>query len=121
MKFKRAQTDWREVVLVCRKCSKKLDGGFGPDGDLTLKKALRKYQHLKKGKKGRKGEVMVASVDCLDLCPKGGVAAVNAVRPDQILIIPAGADLFVLVNPAGIVIYGELGERIVRGRRGESR
>ena len=34
--IKSTSTEWRDVVLVCRKCSKKLDGGFGPDGDLTL-------------------------------------------------------------------------------------
>ena len=28
--FKSAKTEWRDVVLVCRKCSKPLDGGFGP-------------------------------------------------------------------------------------------
>ena len=61
--FKSTSTEWRDVVLVCRKCSKKLDGGFGPDGDLTLKKALRKYFNLKKGKKGRKGDLVVTGVD----------------------------------------------------------
>jgi len=65
--FKISKTRWSEVVLVCRKCSKKLDGGFGPDGDKTLKKAL---------------------------CPKDAVVAVNARRPEELLIVPAGADLF---------------------------
>ena len=60
--FKSAKTEWRDVVLVCRKCSKKLDGGFGPGGDLTLKKALRKYLHLKTGKKGRKGALTVPTI-----------------------------------------------------------
>lgn len=102
MPFKHADTAWRDVILVCRKCSKKLDGGFGPDGDLTLKKALRKYLHVRKGKKGRKGEVTVMSVDCLDLCPKGAVAAVNAARPDEILIVPAGADLLDVKGRLGL-------------------
>ncbi|MDQ1154519.1 hypothetical protein [Brevundimonas sp. SORGH_AS_0993] len=92
--FKSAKTEWRDVVLVCRKCSKKLDGGFGPDGDLTLKKALRKYLHLKTGKKGRKGALTVTGTDCFDLCPKGAVVAVNAARPQNLLIVPAGSDLF---------------------------
>ena len=91
--FKSTSTEWRDIVLVCRKCSKKLDGGFGPDGDLTLKKALRKYFNLKKGKKGRKGDLVVTGVDCFDVCPKGAVIAVNAARPKQLLIVPAGADL----------------------------
>ena len=91
--FKTAKTEWRDVVLVCRKCSKKLDGGFGPGGDLTLKKALRKYLHLKKGKQGRKSGLIVTGADCFDICPKGGVVAVNSAQPKKLLIIPAGADL----------------------------
>ena len=27
---------WSRAVLVCGKCSRKLDGGFGPDGDQPL-------------------------------------------------------------------------------------
>ena len=100
--IKSTTTEWRDVVLVCRKCSKKLDGGFGPDGDLTLKKALRKYLHLKKGKKGRKGELTVAGTDCFDICPKGGVVAVNAAHPKKLLIIPAGADLFEVKTRLGL-------------------
>ena len=93
MAIKSASTEWRQVVLVCRKCSKKLDGGFGPGGDLTLKKALRKYLHLKTGKKGRKGALTVTGTDCFDICPKGAVVAVNTAQPKKLLIIPAGADL----------------------------
>ena len=43
MAIKTTKTRWKDVVLVCRKCQKKLNGGFGPDGDKTLKKALKKY------------------------------------------------------------------------------
>ena len=100
--FKSAKTEWKDVVLVCRKCSKKLDGGFGPDGDLTLKKALRKYLHLKKGKKGRKGALTVTSADCFDICTKGAVVAVNAAQPKKLLIIPAGADVFEVKTRLGL-------------------
>jgi len=100
--IKSTSTEWRDVVLVCRKCSKKLDGGFGPDGDMTLKKALRKYLHLKTGKKGRKGELTVAGVDCFDICPKGAVVAVNAARPQNLLIVPAGSDLFEVKSLLGL-------------------
>lgn len=89
--IKASRTRWRDVILVCRKCSKKLDGGFGPDGDKTLKKALRRY--LKSGK-GRKTDLAVVGADCFDICPKNAVVAVNARRPDELLIVPAGADLF---------------------------
>jgi predicted metal-binding protein len=91
MAIQSAKTKWRDVVLVCRKCSKKLDGGFGPDGDKSLKKALRKY--LKAGK-GKKAELAVKETDCFDVCPKNAVVAVNAANPKALLIVPAGADLF---------------------------
>jgi hypothetical protein len=92
MAIKTAKTQWRDMVLVCRKCSKNLDGkGFGPDGDKTLKKALRKY--LKAGK-GKKAELVVKETNCFDICPKNAVVAVNAANPKALLIVPAGADLF---------------------------
>lgn len=91
MAVKTASTNWRQVILVCRKCSKKLDGGFGPDGDRSLKKALRKY--LKAGK-GKKAELVVKETDCFDICPKRAVVAVNISNPKALLIVPAGADLF---------------------------
>lgn len=92
MAIKTAKTRWSDVILVCRKCSKRLDGGgFGPDGDKSLKKALRKY--LKPGK-GKKANLVVRHTDCFDVCPKNAVVAVNASSPDALLIVPAGADLF---------------------------
>ena len=91
MALKTAKTRWRDVVLVCRKCQKKLDGGFDPDGDKTLKKALRRYLHAGKG---RKADLAVVGADCFDICPKNAVVAVNAANPKALLIVPAGADLF---------------------------
>lgn len=90
MALKRAKTEWRDVVLVCRKCQRKLDGeGFGPDGDRPLKKALRKT--LKAGK-GRKSGVVVMETDCFDVCPKNAVVAVRAGRPHApLLVVPRGA------------------------------
>jgi len=91
MAIKTAKTQWRDVVLVCKKCSKKLKGGgFGPDGDKTLKKALRKYM---KAGKGRKSELAVIETGCFDVCPRDAVIAVNAAAPKQLLIVPTGADL----------------------------
>jgi len=89
--FKVSKTRWNEVVLVCRICSKKLGGGFGPEGDKTLKKALRRYLHAGKS---RKDALAVVGADCFDVCPKNAVVAVNTRRPEELLIVPAGADLF---------------------------
>lgn len=77
-------------MLVCRKCSKKLDGGFGPKGQTRLAKALRKEIGMKKGRKARLG---IVEVDCLGLCPGGGVTMVDTARPDEWMVIPRGTDL----------------------------
>jgi predicted metal-binding protein len=92
MTLKQAKTNWQDVVLVCRKCQKKLDGeGFGPAGDRPLRKALRKT--LKAGK-GRKAGVVVMETDCFDVCPKNAVVAVRAGRERApMLIVPRGADM----------------------------
>jgi len=98
--IKASKTRWRDVVLVCRKCQKKLKhGGYGPDGDKPLKKALRKY--LKAGK-GRKAELAVVGADCFDVCPKNAVVAVNAARPEELLIVPEGIDLLELKLRLGL-------------------
>lgn len=97
--IKASKTRWGEVVLVCRKCSKKLKGGFGPEGDKTLKKALRRYLHAGKG---RKADLAVVGADCFDICPKDAVVAVNARRPQELLIVPAGADLFEVKRRLGL-------------------
>lgn len=103
MTLKQAKTNWRDVVLVCRKCQKKLDGqGFGPNGDRPLKKALRKT--LKAGK-GRKAEIVIMETDCFDVCPKNAVVAVRAGRRSSpMLIVPRGADLTQVRTALGLEI-----------------
>lgn len=95
MAIKTAKTEWRDVILVCKTCSKKLKGGFGPDGDKTLKKALETYLRPDKKTriKGRKARLVVLKTGCFDVCPKNAVIAVNAANPKALLIVPAGADL----------------------------
>lgn len=89
------RANWRNVVLVCRKCSKKLDGGFGPDGDERLAKALRKHLALKKGRKASAG---VVEVNCLGVCPKGAVTVVDGADSREWLLVRAGADLDALAE-----------------------
>ena len=84
------RSNWQNAVLICRKCSKKLDGGFGPDGDQRLAKALRKHLALKKGRKAAAG---LLEVDCLGICPKGAVTVVNGAASRDWLIVKPGADL----------------------------
>lgn len=84
------RSGWDNAVLVCAKCSRKLDGGFGPKGKQSLAKALRKHLHLKKG---RKAPVGIVEVKCLGVCPRGAVTVVNGAASREWLIVPAGADL----------------------------
>jgi predicted metal-binding protein len=93
--WKQVRADWRDVVLVCRKCAKKLDGGFGEDGDETLAKALRRSLDAGRGGKvkTRRREVAVVEVGCLDICPKRAVVALRASEPGRWILVPEGADL----------------------------
>jgi len=98
--IKRVKADWSDVVLVCRKCSKKLDGGFGDDGDQKLAKALRKAIGAKG--KGRKAKAAVIEVDCLDVCPKGAVVAVRASAPKEWAVVPRGTPIKSVVERLGL-------------------
>jgi predicted metal-binding protein len=82
------QTHWRDVLIVCRKCGKKLKGGFGEKRKDTLKSQLR--QALRDA--GRRRDMRVIETSCLGVCPKQAVTALNASHPGTIHIIPAGTD-----------------------------
>lgn len=92
---------WTDVVLVCRKCSKKLDGGgFGRDGDQRLAKALRRALDLPKD--ARKSPVGIIETGCFDVCPKGAVVAVTTRRPDEWLVIPRDTPVDTIVDRLGL-------------------
>lgn len=78
----KVRANWSHAVLVCRKCSKKLEKkgrGFGPY-DKRLAVALKR--ELAAGK-GRKAQVGVIEVPCLDICPKGGIVTIDTRRPQD--------------------------------------
>jgi predicted metal-binding protein len=81
------RSEWRGVVLVCGKCTRKLNGGFGPDGTTPLVKALRKWSG--KGK-GRKAALGAYEVPCLKICPKRAVTVVDGAEPGRWRIVSAG-------------------------------
>lgn len=99
--IKALRTDWQEVILVCRKCSKKLGGeGFGPDGGQSLRKALRRELG---GGKGRKARAAVIEVGCFDVCPKDAVVVANARRPGEWLVVPRRAPVETVVERLGLM------------------
>lgn len=85
-----ARAPFRAAVLVCGKCSRKLDGGFGRKGREPARKALKRA--LKSGAWGRK--VRVAEISCLGLCPKRRLvlAAPSALASGRLLVVEAGAE-----------------------------
>jgi predicted metal-binding protein len=81
---------WERTILVCAKCSKKIDGGFGPKGKQSLAKALRRYLGLKLW---RKAWVGIVEVKCLGVCPRGAVTVVDAAEPGRWRLVPKGTDV----------------------------
>jgi predicted metal-binding protein len=81
-------TPWRDVIILCRKCGKKCEGGFGPKRKESLKAVLRGALR----DAGRRRQVRVMETACLGLCPKNGVTALNATLPGTIHVIPAGTN-----------------------------
>ena len=93
------RSNWANAVLVCAKCSKKLDGGFGPKGKTSLAKALRKYLGLKKGRKAGAG---IVEVKCLGVCPRGAVTVVNGAASRDWLLVGEGADVSQVARELGL-------------------
>ena len=83
---------------MCGKCSRKLDGGFGPKGKTGLAKALRKYLGLKRNRKASAG---VIEVKCLGVCPKGAVTMIDTADPGHWMLVRAGAPLDDVVAALG--------------------
>ena len=83
-----ARAPWRDILLVCGKCSRKLEGGFGKKGKHDLADVLKGA--LKEA--GRRRELRVVEVGCLGLCPKRAVSVVSTARPGEVLVVPQGAD-----------------------------
>lgn len=99
--MKRVKANWRTTILVCRECSKKVGGGFGPKGRTPLVKALRAELGLAKG---RKADAGVIEVDCLKICPKRAITVVDGARPRDWLIVEPGtpiADVAALLGLGG--------------------
>lgn len=89
-RVKIVRSNWERALLVCGKCSGKVDGGFGAKGRTPLAKALRKELGLGKGRRARIG---VAEVKCLGLCPKRAVVAIDTADPRRWHVIPAGTEV----------------------------
>lgn len=106
--IRRVGSNWSDVILVCRKCATKLDGGFGPRGEQRFAKALRhalQQDDAARDKGGakclRRRRSAVIQVGCLDVCPKKAVVALRADRPGDWLIVPEGTAMTAVLARLG--------------------
>jgi predicted metal-binding protein len=83
------RSNWEASLLVCRKCTKRLGGGFGPKGKTPLAKALKQHG----GGKKRKARLGVIEVKCLGVCPRGAVTVIDSRDPGRWRLVRAGADI----------------------------
>ena len=87
-----------QIVLVCRKCQKKLKHADKKNGLAKLRKELKK--------RTRRNEealpLRVIEVSCLKMCPKGGVTVCTQQQlgKNQCCIVRTSADIDVLVAQA---------------------
>lgn len=86
--FRFVRSNWATTVLVCAKCSGKLNGGFGKRGRTPLHKALRKALG-----KGRKADIGIVPVKCLGVCPRNAVTMIDSRKPREWMIVPAGTEV----------------------------
>lgn len=93
--MKTVRSDWANTVLVCKKCSKKLDGGFGPKGKTSLSKALRADLGIRKGRKRALG---IIDVKCLGICPRDAVTVVTGAKPGEWVLVGAGEPMAAVVQ-----------------------
>lgn len=86
------KSNWSHAILVCKKCSKKQAKrrfGFG-----RKRKGLATALKEELGtKKGRKAQLGIMEVPCLDICPKNGVVLVDTRTPGQWRIVTPDADM----------------------------
>ena len=74
---------WGPVALVCKKCGKKVGGGFGRKNKHALADTLK--DTLKED--GRRRAVRVVETSCLGICPRNAVAVALS---DRVLVVEPG-------------------------------
>lgn len=107
-KIKSYRTPWTNILLLCGKCARKMDGGYGEEGEDTLRSALKSTLKAT----GHKRDTHIIETKCMGLCPKNAVTAVNAGHPGRMLAIPKGTD----VNEA----LARLGQPVISGAAEEA-
>lgn len=86
----RISARWDGALIICGKCSRRMDGGFGKAGKASLTKALKQATG---GSRKRKAPMGIIESRCLGICPRGAGVVIDAAAPDQWWLIRRGADV----------------------------
>ncbi len=81
---------WERTILICGKCTKRLNGGFGEKRCTPLAKALRKFLGIKRG---RKAPIGIVETRCLGVCPQGAVTVIDGAAPRDWVLVRAGTTI----------------------------
>lgn len=98
-RVRKLATRWAETVLFCGRCSKRVCGGFGEDGETRLDKALREQLGIHKGRKGSIGFVRTR---CFDICPPNAVTVAKGSEPSTLYLIPRATPIVEVVAALGL-------------------
>jgi predicted metal-binding protein len=79
-------TPWKNIILLCGKCARKREGGYGPKGKQTLKSNLREALQ----EAGHRRDTQIIETRCMGLCPKHATTMVAACRPGVMFAVPVG-------------------------------
>ena len=88
------------LVAICRKCGKKVGGGFGDGGRTSLAKALKKALDLPKW---QRSPIRIVETGCMKLCPKGAVAVTTSGDARLVYVVPAGTPVGEVAGVLGLV------------------
>ncbi len=86
------------IVIVCRKCTRKLKGGFGKKQKHGLRSMLR--DAAKAG--GLRRTLRIVETGCLSLCPKRAVTLTTSMRPGALVAVPEGASAEAVLDHLGL-------------------
>nr|WP_321984137.1 (2Fe-2S) ferredoxin domain-containing protein [uncultured Lichenicoccus sp.] len=96
-------TPWLDILVVCRKCSRKLKGGYGDKGRDELRHALQDGLRAI----GRRRQTRIIETGCFGICPKGGVVTLRGSEPQRILILPKGQSTAAMLATLGFTVQPE--------------
>lgn len=97
------RSNWRTALLICKKCTKKVGGGFGPKGRTSLAKVLK--AELGGGRK-RKADIGIIETKCLGVCPNHAVTMIDGRNSGSWLLIRPGTDVREIVAKLDIPADG---------------